>query len=761
MPATRARRTRAGSAKRAREVESDSELSSLTSLSDEAPPPKRPQVRVDVAELGDNELFSTCLAHPDAVLSPEQIDEAAENWVVAFQGEPKDALAQLATFLLRLCGCDATIDAQKVAADTLSDTLEEIQEAFAQNAVGQYPIVSRAKPMRSVRKNAASLLHRLLHDAAEAEVLGDDDLLDTLQAWLSELAQSSLRSFRHTGTLVTMWVLDGLSAQLDAARDSFEVAERQRTAEANKSGANRTRVAHTAQRMEQLDALRESLDAHLDDLVTNVFVPRVRDVDAQVRNDCIEQLGTLLKRYPAQYLQEFYFRHLGTALSDPDGAVRLRALRAVQGVCVAAHADAVRSFFGSYKKRLLDMALYDVDLNVRTAAFALLEAANEQGMLEHDDCSLLAVHIFDVDARIRVAAACFVYTLLEQGAVQEPIARVRRLIQLLVKYDAQLEELEQRTAEPPLDDEGLLAPNVGRVGVATEALWDAKESLHAWQPFLDVLLDAETELSRDEEAVAVEMLVTVVRLTQERGIEEDGAMPIEACSHALMTALPKLLAHFSAETPRISDLLLLVRWMDLGVYQETRNTSAFDSLWDDIGSHFLRNVDTRLLQNAAEALQRLAAAPAAVSTRSAKLATLEEGIVGTMQDTLHQRTINTALFTEDDIHVIQASLARLHALLKAMNVAAVLDEAPNDTPLFDTVLSLAKRGRLAHEQERTFVALALKTLTLYVLWRSHEALQGEGHVDQIKERRRELFDVLESYLEGTTESLSSPVCLLY
>lgn len=702
------------------------------------------------------------------MLAPETIDEAAENWIVAFQGEPADALAQLVTFVLRLCGSDAHVDASHVGVDALSDTLESIQEAFAQvclgffirtltqHAVGQYPIISRAKALRGVRKQAAHLWERLLHGAAEAEVVGDEDFLGTLQAWLCELAQSALRPFRHTATVVALWILGGLSAQVEAARDSFQVAERQRDAEAKKTGANRSRVAHTEQRMEQLDALRDTLDGHVDDLVTNVFVPRVRDVDALIRVDCIEQLGMLLKQFPTEYLQEFYFRHLGTALSDPDSGVRLRAVRAAHGVCTAAHADALRPFFDAYKKRLLDMALYDLDLGVRTAAFALLEAANAHRLLEQEDCSVLAVHVFDMDARIRTAAAAFLVTLLEQQDGNEPQARLRALVALLVQYNAQLEQAEQRLSEPPIDDEGLLVPTTGRIGVATEALWDTEAALHNWQPYLDLLL-ADLELTPEEEAVAVEMFVAVVRLTRERGIEEEGVFPIEALSHALISTLPKLLARFSAETERISDLLLVLQWMDLGVYHETRNMTAFDALWDDVCAHFLRHVDRQLLHNAAEALQRLAGAPAAVSTRAAKLATLQETILGTLQDTLHQRTIDTALFTEDDVHTIYASLARLHALVKTMDVAQVLDEAPQGTSNFHTLLALAKRGRLAYDQERPFVCLALKILTLYILWRTNEAPDSPADVDLIQMRCTELHAILEAYLSGAEEQLVSTV----
>ena len=71
--------------------------SSLSSVEDDPPPPKRAR-RAAAApaaqEPAANELYAAVL--------DDTTDEASENWVVAFQGEPGDALAELVTFLFRV-----------------------------------------------------------------------------------------------------------------------------------------------------------------------------------------------------------------------------------------------------------------------------------------------------------------------------------------------------------------------------------------------------------------------------------------------------------------------------------------------------------------------------------------------------------------------------------------------------------------------------------------------------------------------------------
>ena len=738
--------------------------SSLTSLSDSDDEPVTKRARgtkavapsVDVLDMEDNELFQS-------VLRSDGIEEASENWIVAYQGEPHESLAQLVTFLFRLCGCTATITSDEVQdSEHVDDVLERIQDEFAQHLHSQYPIVSRSKSLKNIRKHAALLIKKIFSDASEAELLSDEDFLDTWQQWLLAMSVSSLRSFRHTSSLVAMWTIGAFSHELEQVRENYDVAVRQRDAEAKRQSANRTRLVHTGHKMEQLDSLRESLDAHLDDYVKHVFSPRSRDFDALVRLDCVDQLGSWMKEFPTQYLQEYYLRHVGAALSDPDVTVRLHALRSIKNVLVPEHAIQLVSFSETHKSRMVDMALYDVDLGVRTTAFAVLESANELDMLSNDDRAALAVHIFDLESRIRAAAAAFLNGLLQNHVAakmqdntsDESIVRVHCLVKLLSHYTQQL---NAGTDDLDSDKLSLIEPGLGRVSVAFEALWDTTDSLHAWKPYIDILIldEGDYELVADEEAVAVEILAMCVHLVKERTDPDSDETAWEECSVYLIHALPKLLAKFSADTPRISDLLFIIPSMKLDVYHETRNMDAFESLWEDLCGHFMRHVEPVLLQRAAEAIKLLALASMDTNTSNNRLLSLKETVLSLLQDTLHQRQLDTTVFSEDDVHNIQASLARLHALLKKMDVSTLLD----DDLIWNQIKALSLRGRLNYPQECQFVALALETLSLYLMWRTKDALLNEtkqmDRDDTLLSRRNAVLDVIHSFLDRTSRVQSS------
>lgn len=466
------------------------------------------------------------------------------------------------------------------------------------------------------------------------------------------------------------------------------------------------------------------------------------------------QLGELCASFPRQYLQSFYFRLLGGALLDPETNVRLHVLRAVHHALLGDNFELVRSFVNEYRRRLVDIALGDVEMSVRVAAFALLERANAHEMLDAAECSTLAVHVFDVEPRIRVAAAAFLATLVEADSNVD--SQVRRLVSLLVQYSSQLDTLDEDIPEDVFDaeDEPLMSANLGRIGIALEALWEATPTLRVWAPYFDVLLDdSGGALTSAEEAVAVEAAVATVRLVRNYEAEQDEVSPLEACSTALIDLFPRLLSRFATDAPRISDLLIIPQYMDLEIFAATRNVAAFDALWDSVCAHFSRHVEPTLLRNAAESLKMLAAAHVSLGTGPAKLRALVDSVLNALLESLSGRSLDTAVFTEDDVHNVRANILRLYALANAVDIGMLDDPSSisRDAP-WASLVALARRGRLGQEREVQAVRVALKTLSLAVMWQVREV--NADVVDWLVTHRDELFGVLYEYIGSDDDSVS-------
>uniref|UniRef100_A0A3Q3KCE5 SCD domain-containing protein n=1 Tax=Monopterus albus TaxID=43700 RepID=A0A3Q3KCE5_MONAL len=63
-----------------------------------------------------------------------------------------------------------------------------------------------------------------------------------------------------------------------------------------------------------------------------VFVHRYRDQLPDIRAACIEEMGAWLKTDPEDFLNDGYLKYLGWTLYDKQNAVRLKCVRALQGL---------------------------------------------------------------------------------------------------------------------------------------------------------------------------------------------------------------------------------------------------------------------------------------------------------------------------------------------------------------------------------------------------------------------------------------------
>lgn len=108
--------------------------------------------------------------------------------------------------------------------------------------MGSYPLISKAKPFRRFHPALSSFIALFLSNLANTPHLYSSgksknepsDLIEVLQAWLYTLAASQLRSFRHTGTVITLEVMTGLCEVAAVIREDLGTVSRQREAEKKK-----------------------------------------------------------------------------------------------------------------------------------------------------------------------------------------------------------------------------------------------------------------------------------------------------------------------------------------------------------------------------------------------------------------------------------------------------------------------------------------------------------------------------------------------
>nr|WJN25054.1 sister chromatid cohesion subunit [Moesziomyces parantarcticus] len=748
----------------------------------------------------DNEIF-VAVKDPNSALQ-----SIAEDWVVAFSDSEASALADLVNFIIRACGCNGSVDENQVIdIDNVVDNLEELQEAFKKQPIPSYPIISRSKTFKSFRKSLNDFLHRLVMSAYDAEILTADGFMEPYQAWVSAMSSSSLRSFRHTATVIALWTISALSEVGAQASKDLATATKQRDAEKKKARSDKSRLKDLESKLVESRKLKARLDEYINEFINSVFVHRFRDFDAGIRSECVSALGSWMKKHPSQYLQSSYFRYIGWVLSDVDANVRMAAVQAMTGLYTGGNfVSSVRHFTEMFKARLVQMATGDVELGVRIATINVLAVIDKHDLLDDEQRDLLATHIFDVEPSIRNAVAGFLANILDEmvseGAsdlgslsaaskkkgkqaeeMQHEMAKLRFkcLAELLVKYGHRL-DAASGTAEPDATEElGVVTDGAkeGRVGMAVEALWGAVDELQHWKALLDLLLldhsdkaaagrnktsenaaPAVYRLDSEEEAVLVEALVAILRKTFAGAETIDDAEDTtkEDVSRASIAALPKLFAKYRTDAPRIADLLLIPQVMDLEMYTELQEATAFEALWDDVCTQIQHHVEPLLLKHGVQTLQKLMATASQSNVNSTKLSALEEALVSSLRETVSDRDVETAGFSEDEVHLLAANMLRLHLVSQVANTSDALedDEGGQATSGWEIVLGIASRGRLAYQEEEGLVRDAIATLALYIMWKTRQVILPEAGsqtalAEALLAKRTPVLSLLEEFVAST------------
>ncbi|KIM27792.1 hypothetical protein M408DRAFT_329747 [Serendipita vermifera MAFF 305830] len=462
----------------------------------------------------DNALFNLILSPVTA------LQDTADNFLESLDNTPEKALAELINCVLRTCGCNSSVDSDQVMdTDGVVDALDEFTEGFKGETMPTYPIASKSPIFRKFRKSLAEFITRLITSAAELGALYASELMSVLQAWIVPLSGSQIRSFRHTATVIALYIETALCQVAASVDKELQVLSRQKEGERSKAaGRSKGREQELDAKTKEVNTRRATLKEHLKDIFNAVFVHRSRDHDATIRADCVHELGVWFTKHPSYFLESGFLPYLGKTLADQNTAVRLEAVKAI--LTLYSKKDyivAVNHFTQTFKPRLVEMAVSDIDLSVRLNVIQVLLAIDQLGLLEDEEREQLCILIFGREPRVREAVAPFVRLTWAEEVDQQLVGRsmteenadkekqragTKCLAQLLIKWSKIVsedpsskaqegssdEEQQGRVKDRLLREPGIDKVNHDRIGLAVESLWAEMEFLQKWNGLLGLLL---------------------------------------------------------------------------------------------------------------------------------------------------------------------------------------------------------------------------------------------------------------------------------
>ncbi|KAK8034421.1 Cohesin subunit psc3 [Apiospora rasikravindrae] len=742
---------------------------------------------------------------PEIFTSGDSSDDVASHWFQRYQQNEAQALTDLMNCVLLAAGCDHALTEDDIQdPENSANKLSELEEAYEQTSISDYPLISRAKSSKNFREQLVGFFDSLVSLIHQTDVLyTDDGLLENVQRWVGTMSSSALRPFRHTATTVGLALLTALIDVTKQLDERITKSNLSLQAESTRRSKNKNLVASTQKALDAANQNRQIIDEKVKDLFNIVFVHRYRDIDFKIRSECVEALGTWICTLPTVYMAPEYLRYLGWLLSDVAVPTRHEVLKQL-GRVLKRDAEKLAHFIDRFRPRLVEMATTDADIGVRVAAIAVVDILRSSGMLEPEEVDAVCKLLFDTEVRIRKAVVPFFAALVgefidnkvdeiggsdaiddvfgdEDEENMESLRRdwinIKALAENLAVYNSQLDE-EQDEIRHGLDVAAdVVNANVPetRIALATQALYEKMPEINNWQVLAGYLLFDHTTSSRSkksktnsveaairkavaptsaEEAILLEVLATAVKesLVQSGGDHDKtrrrpGRLDADAQEDSgvqLATIIPSLLSKFGSDPYVAGTILRLEHYLDLDVFQQLRQNSAtYDKLLDEVTTQFSRHVDQSVLNEAATAF-----------IHARQYEELEE-LVDSKLSSLWDNSINSLRNFEKTCELsVRGNLDRA-ALIELANVLKKIGKLAMRPPI-KLLVGIVHRGFLEDpdddldDPEDEVVAFAIKCCQFYLMWKVRRvqlAVQieedlADEDINQLVARRKELVNNL-------------------
>lgn len=367
--------------------------------------PKKKGKKVTVAKEQAEGLYA------EIFISTEELDEVAAVWVSRFEANDAEALCSLVNALLKSAGCDEKITEHDIQdTDNIPNKLNDLSEGYQNLNIVDYPLISKSKDFATFRTSMQDFYAALVDTIHKSGILyTEEPLMENLTSWVTAMAESKVRPFRHTATLVAMSIVDGLckasKSQYESTAKTLRLLEGEKK---KKKGSNKARMAELEQMVEEGKNRSDDLAVSIKHYWEGVFIHRYRDIDPKIRAECAEGLGSWAHTLPETFLEGSYLRYMGWMLSDSTSSVRQEVVEQLEKLFgVKENHPALRHFIERFRERMIQMATRDCECDVRVSTVALLDVVREGGMLLPDDIDIIGKLIFDPEARVRKAIVDF------------------------------------------------------------------------------------------------------------------------------------------------------------------------------------------------------------------------------------------------------------------------------------------------------------------------------------------------------------------
>ncbi|KAH3675858.1 hypothetical protein WICMUC_002428 [Wickerhamomyces mucosus] len=370
-------------------------------------------------EFEDNYLFQ---ALNDSEIS---ILELSTDWVDQYKSNKNSALKDLINLILNSVGSFTQIEEHDVVNnESANETIGEIQTFFKRQKIHEFYLISKKPEFKHLKKNFINFISQIINISDENGILynnikfeekdekeeeeeeeSNNNIVEDLLIWLSSLSVSSIRALRYISTLSLYTIETTLCKIIKKNNSSLELFKRQLNLESSKK-SNKTIKARIIQINSNIEIFTNQssiLDNFIQDVLNTTFIHRFKDIDHLIRVESMQSLGEWIDLYPEFFYRVTYLKYLGWVLSDENSHVRIQVLKTLIKILKNNETiTGLRQFLERFIERIIEIAKFDIDINVRLNSINLLIEINKIGFLEDDDIEKIISLIYNEDKKLQL-----------------------------------------------------------------------------------------------------------------------------------------------------------------------------------------------------------------------------------------------------------------------------------------------------------------------------------------------------------------------
>uniref|UniRef100_A0A8C7R5Q6 Cohesin subunit SA n=1 Tax=Oncorhynchus mykiss TaxID=8022 RepID=A0A8C7R5Q6_ONCMY len=671
------------------------------------------------------------------------MQSVVDDWIEAYKTDRDMALLDLINFFIQCSGCKGVVSGEMFRNMQNSEIIRRMTEEFDEDS-GDYPL-TMAGPLWKKFKGSFCEFIAVLVRQCQYSIIYDEYLMDTVISLLTGLSDSQVRAFRHTSTLAAMKLMTALVNVALNLSINMDNTQRQYETERNKNVAKRAndRLELLLQKRKELQENQDEIENMMNAIFKGVFVHRYRDAIAEIRAITIEEIGMWMKLYSDAFLNDSYLKYVGWTMHDKQGEVRLKCLTALQGLYYNRELNTRLELFTSrFKDRIVSMTLdkeYDVAVQAIKLLTLVLHSTDE--VLSPEDCESVYHLVYSAHRPVAIAAGEFLFKKLfstrepeEEGAPkrrgrQSPNAN---LIKTTVFFFLE-SELHEHAA------------------YLVDSLWESgADLLKDWECMTSLLLDdpvpGEEALTDRQETALIEIMLCTVRQAAEchppvgRGTGKRVMTAKEKktqlddrtrMTELFAVTLPPLLAKYSIDTEKVTNLLQLPQFFDLDIYTTGRLEKHLEALLRQIREIVEKHTDTEVLEACSKTYHALCNEEFTIFNRVdiARSQLLDE-MVDKFNRLLEDFLQEGEEPDDDDAYQVLSTLKRITAFHNAHDLS--------QWDLFSSNFKLLNTGIENGDMPEQIVVHALQCTHYVVLWYLAKVSEGSHRKEELVSLRKQM-----------------------